>query len=85
MGSEYAEIKRMYIRPAFRRRGLARAMLDHLAAFARNRGITCLRLETGIHQHEAIALYEQYGFGRIPPFGPYQGEGVSFCYEKRIG
>ena len=84
VGTEYAEIKRMYVRPALRGLGLARAMLDHLAAFARHRGITCLRLETGIHQHEAIALYEQYGFRRIGAFGHYPDNDVSLCYEKMI-
>ena len=44
-------------------------MLDHLANFARSRGIEVLRLETGIHQAAAIALYEGAGFRRIPPFG----------------
>ena len=74
----------MYIRPAFRRRGLARRLLDHLADFARQHGITRMRLETGIHQREAIALYEQYGFGRIPAFGHYPDNDISLCYEKRI-
>ena len=84
VGNEYAEVKRMYIRPAFRRRGLARRLLDHLADFARQHGITRMRLETGIHQREAIALYEQYGFGRIPAFGHYPDNDISLCYEKRI-
>lgn len=85
VGEEYAEIKRMYVGPSFRGRGLARAMLQHLVQCARERGITRLRLETGIHQREAIALYEQAGFYRIPAFGPYRDDGVSLCYEKRIG
>ena len=45
---------------------------------------TRMRLETGIHQREAIALYEQYGFGRIPAFGHYPDNDISLCYEKRI-
>ena len=80
----YAEIKRMYVRPAFRGRGLGRRMLDHLVAHARARGLTVIRLETGIHQQEAIALYERSGFRRIPPFGPYRDDPVSRCYEKRV-
>jgi ribosomal protein S18 acetylase RimI-like enzyme len=85
VGREYAEIKRMYVRPAFRGRGLGRLMLDHLVAHARAQGLTVIRLETGIHQHEAIALYEGYGFRRIPPFGPYRDDPLSRCYEKVIG
>jgi ribosomal protein S18 acetylase RimI-like enzyme len=74
----------MYVRPAFRGRGYGRLMLDHLANFARSRGVGLLRLETGIHQAAAIALYERAGFRRIPPFGPYTDDPVSRCYEMRI-
>jgi putative acetyltransferase len=42
-----------------------------------------LRLETGIHQREAIALYERRGFHRIPPFGPYTDDPLTLCYEKQ--
>jgi len=83
-GTEYGEIKRMYVRPAFRGLGLARLLLEHLTGYAKNHGIWILRLETGIHQHAAIRLYEQAGFQRIPPFGPYRDDPVSRCYEKRI-
>jgi putative acetyltransferase len=83
-GREYAEIKRMYVRPQFRGRGLGRLMLEHLTAHVRQHGIRLLRLETGIHQYEAIALYERTGFRRIPPFGPYRDDPVSRCYEKEI-
>jgi len=82
IGSEYAEIKRMYVRPAHRRRGLGRVMLDHLIAHARRRGMTVIRFETGIYQHAAIALYEGSGFIRIAPFGPYRDDPLSRCYEK---
>ena len=85
VGSAYGEIKRMYVRPAFRGLGLGRQMLEHLAAYARARGHTRLRLETGIHQHEAIRLYETWGFTRIPPFGPYREDPLSRCYEKGLG
>ena len=84
-GSDYGEIKRMYVRPQFRGLGLARLMLDHLAAYAQERGVFLLRLETGIHQKEAIALYEGMGFQRIPPFGEYREDPNSRFYEKRIG
>ena len=84
VGTEYGEIKRMYVRPAFRGLGLGKLMLDHLADYAKHRGITVLRLETGIHQHAAIRLYEREGFQRIAPFGPYREDPVSLCYEKRI-
>ena len=84
-GTEYGEIKRMYVRPRFRGLGFAKMMLDHLAEYARNHGIAILRLETGIAQQEAIAFYERSGFRSIPPFGEYKPDPLSRFYEKRIG
>ena len=84
MGTDYGEIKRMYVRPEFRGLGFAKLMLNHLADYARSQGVGTLRLETGIHQHAAIALYEQTGFRRIPPFGEYKDDPLSRFYEKRI-
>jgi putative acetyltransferase len=84
VGNAYGEIKRMYVRPQFRGSGFAKSMLNHLADYARAHNITVLRLETGIHQREAIHLYERMGFYRIPPFGPYTDDPLSLCYEKRL-
>lgn len=84
VGGEYGEIKRMYVRPAFRGLGFGKLMIEHLAAYARSQAIGVLRLETGIHQRAAIALYERLGFVRIPPFGPYTDDPLSLCYEKRL-
>jgi ribosomal protein S18 acetylase RimI-like enzyme len=84
VGTEYGELKRMYVRPAFRGRGFAKLLLDHLADYARARGVTLLRLETGIHQREAIGLYERMGFYRIPPFGDYREDPLSLFYEKSL-
>jgi putative acetyltransferase len=83
-GREYGELKRMYVRPQHRGHGFGKLILDHLAQFARVDEITLLRLETGIHQRAAIRLYENAGFYRIPPFGPYTDDPLSLCYEKRI-
>jgi putative acetyltransferase len=81
---EYGELKRMYVRPQYRGSGFGKLILDQLAKFALAQEITLLRLETGIHQHEAIRLYENAGFYRIPPFGPYTDDPLSLCYEKRL-
>jgi GNAT superfamily N-acetyltransferase len=83
-GHDYGEIKRMFVRPQFRGLGLARLMLNHLEAYAREHGIHVLRLETGIHQREAIRLYEKCGFQSIPPFGEYVEDPLSRFFEKRI-
>jgi putative acetyltransferase len=84
VGSEYGEVKRMYVRPQFRGMGFGALMLDHLAGYTHSHGIALLRLETGIHQHAAISLYERMGFRRIPPFGPYTDDPLSRCYEKQL-
>jgi putative acetyltransferase len=83
-GTDYGEIKRMYIRPQFRGLGHARLMLDYLGEYARNNGINVLRLETGIHQHAAIALYERVGFESILAFGDYKPDPLSRFYEKHL-
>lgn len=83
-GAEYGEVKRMYVRPKFRGLGFGKLLLNHLADYARANGVDVLRLETGIHQTAAIRLYEQWGFRRIPPFGPYFEDPVSVCYERRL-
>jgi putative acetyltransferase len=82
--NSYGEIKRMYIRPQFRGLGLGKLMLGHLTDYARNRGIEMLRLETGIYQQEAIALYERSGFKSVPPFGEYKPDPNSLFFEKEI-
>jgi len=67
------ELKRMYVAPAARRRGIARAMLANLESQARTLGATRLRLETGLHQPEALSLYASAGYVETEPFGPYAG------------
>src|SRR5262245_43064163 len=57
-GTEYGEVKRMYVRPIYRGLGLGKGMLNHLAEYARERQVELLRLETGIYQTDAIGLYE---------------------------
>ena len=82
-GTEFGELKRMYVRPAYRGRGIGTLIVGCLADHARSHGITTLRLETGIYQREAIALYEGLGFRQIEPFGKYTHDPVSRCYERR--
>jgi len=81
----YGEVKRMFVRPGNRGVGFGRRILERLADDAREEGVTLLRLETGIHQREAIGLYESVGFRRCAPFGPYRDDPLSPCYELRLG
>jgi GNAT superfamily N-acetyltransferase len=83
-GTEYGEVKRMFVRPAFRGLGLGKAMLQHLAERCRARQVNVLRLETGIYQSEAIGLYEGFGFQRRAPFGAYREDPNSIYFEKVI-
>ncbi len=80
----FGELKRMYVRPQFRGRGHSKLVLQTLEYHARTHGITLLRLETGIHQLEAIGLYQRMGFAPIPPFEPYKPDPLSLFFEKRI-
>jgi GNAT superfamily N-acetyltransferase len=73
LGGAAAELKRMFVVPAARGRGIGRAVLDALEAVARGRGWTTLRLETGPRQPEAVALYRRAGYRQIPAFGSYRG------------
>ena len=79
---EYGEVKRMYVRPVYRRQGLGRAILTQLAQYAMKHGLKVLRLETGIYQVEAIGLYERWGFQRRSPFGEYKEDPLSVYFEK---
>lgn len=79
-----AELKRMYTRPAARRRNVSRALLAWLEAEAAALGYRRLHLETGLRQPEAIALYESAGYHRIPAFGPFEGDALSVCYGKDL-
>jgi putative acetyltransferase len=71
IGEGDGEVKRMYTRPSARRRGVAQALMGCLETEARSAGAMVLRLETGIHQPEAIGFYEQVGFRRCAAFGRY--------------
>jgi GNAT superfamily N-acetyltransferase len=79
---DFGELKRMYVRHAYRGQRIAEQLITVLAQHALDHGITCLRLETGIHSHAAIRLYERVGFVRIPPFGEYTHDPLSICYER---
>lgn len=80
----YAEVKRMYTRPAARGRGLAKALLTRIEDEARATGKPVLRLETGDRQAEAIGLYERMGFRARGPFArmPAGNIATSVFFEK---
>ena len=79
-----AEIKRMYVAPAARGRGISRALLGALEDAARSFGYHRMVLETGTRQPEAMALYESAGYEPIPNYGGYRDFPASRCYAKRL-
>ncbi|NUU20990.1 MAG: GNAT family N-acetyltransferase [Streptomycetaceae bacterium] len=80
-----AELKRMYVRPEARGRGLARAVLAELETRAAAAGQRRMILETGTNQPEAIALYRSSGYTPIPNFGYYKDSPLSVCLAKTLG
>jgi len=79
-----AEIKRMYIRPDYRRRGYARALLVAAENRARELGYAALILETGDPQPEAMALYVAHGYRPIPGFGHYRCAPQSHSFRRQL-
>ncbi len=74
----------MYVDPAARGLGVGRKILAALEAAALERGIRLLRLETGIHNTEALALYRACGFNDRGPFGEYGPDPLSVFMEKQV-
>lgn len=81
----YGEVKRVFVREAGRRLGVATALMDEIEAAARELGFRELFLQTGVRQPKAMALYEREGWAPVAPFGPYEGDTVlSRCYAKPL-
>jgi ribosomal protein S18 acetylase RimI-like enzyme len=74
----------MYVAPAARRRGYARAVLAHLEATAREAGAAVMVLETGTEQPEAIAMYVDQGYVPIEPYGHYASSPKNRCFGKPL-
>ena len=85
---EYApdsvEIKRMFVQPTHRQRGVARTVLAELETWATELGYANCVLETGKRQPEAIALYERSGYELTPNYGQYIGIDNSVCLRKTL-
>lgn len=79
-----AEIKRMFVLPEARGKGIASEVLKELEQWAAEEHFTSCILETGKRQTEAIQLYQKNGYAVIPNYGPYVGVENSYCFEKMI-
>jgi putative acetyltransferase len=78
------ELKRMYVTPEARGLSLGRRLLERIEMEARAEGLACIRLETGIHQPEALGLYRSAGYREREPFGDYAPDPLSVFMEKRL-
>jgi putative acetyltransferase len=79
-----AEMKRVFVDPAARGKGIARLIMERLEREAAWLGVTLMQLETGIRQPEAIALYRKFGYLERGPFGAYKPDPLSLFMEKRL-
>jgi putative acetyltransferase len=79
-----AEVKRMYVEPEDRRKGVGSAVLASLEAAARELGAHRVLLETGVHQKAAVSLYRRAGFTPVDCWGEYASSPTSICFEKNL-
>ena len=78
------EVKRMFVPPQHRGKGIATTILSELERWASELSFNICVLETGKKQPEAIALYSKNGYKIIPNYGQYEGVENSVCFEKLL-
>lgn len=83
-GPDACEVKKVFVRPEARGRGVARRLMSAVEDAARAAGCRALVLQTGSRQPTAIALYVSHGYRPIAPYGPYVGDTVSLCFQKTL-
>jgi putative acetyltransferase len=80
----YGEIKRVFVLEQHRGKGLSKAIMQTLEAHLQATGVRLARLETGIHQPEALGLYTRLGYVLREPFGAYAHDPLSVFMEKTL-
>ncbi|MFT3740319.1 MAG: GNAT family N-acetyltransferase [Breznakibacter sp.] len=83
-GHDTVEIKRMFVVPGYRGKGISKLILGGLEVWAEELGYSKAILETGIKQPEAIGLYEKAGYDRIENYGQYRDLPHSICFGKEL-
>lgn len=78
------EIKRMYVSPEQRGKGIGAAILAELEQWAAELKVGSIVLETGNNQPEAVHLYNKMGYSVIPNYGQYSGMETSICMKKEL-
>lgn len=81
---ECAEVKRVFLRDAYRGRGISKLLMEKLEASARKQGYTCFLLESGEPLVAAMHLYRAIGYDVIPNYGPYVNMPESICMKKKL-
>lgn len=81
-GQDTMEVKRMYVSPENRKKGIASEILNELEKWAHELSYGKCILETGKRQYEAIGLYKKSGYKLIPNYGQYANVDNSLCFEK---
>lgn len=79
-----AELKRMFVLPESRGKGVASAILAAIENWAKEEGFTSCILETSCRLENAIALYQKFGFDVTPNYEQYIGVESSVCMKKNI-
>lgn len=79
-----AEIKRMFVHPDHRGKGLSKLILSELETWIKEKQYSYIKLETGNKNIAALSLYPASGYEPIEPFGPYKSLPGSFCFGKKI-
>ncbi len=83
-GQVYGEIKRLFVDPDHRGKGLSLLIMSRLESHLMDKNIPLCRLETGIYQPEAIRLYEKLAYKPRGPFGAYEPDPLSLFMEKDL-
>jgi len=82
--AEFGELKRMFVSPCARGRGVGQRLLKLLEAEAAARGCRTVGLETGPYQPEALGLYAACGYQRCGPYGDYADHPLSVFMQKAL-
>jgi GNAT superfamily N-acetyltransferase len=83
-GQDTMEVKRMYVSPQNRKKGIASMILNELEKWASELSARKCILETGKRQYEAVGLYKKSGYQLIPNYGQYAEVENSLCFEKQL-
>lgn len=80
---EICELKRMYVRPSFRKLGIGKSLIFFATKLAKDLGYKKIRLDTLNYMHPAIKLYEEAGFNKIEPYY-FNPNKTAVFFEKQI-